>query len=48
MGAKWRNLNAYQDAIKWLNTSKILEHLKTNKQEAKKYSFERMILEVLN
>jgi hypothetical protein len=35
-------LIAYQDAIKWLNTSKIIElTFKTNKQEAKNISFEQ-------
>lgn len=36
-------LIAYQDAIKWLNASKIIEvTLKTNKQEAKDISFEQV------
>jgi hypothetical protein len=37
MGAKWRNLVAYQDAIKWLSASMIELTYKTDKQEAKKY-----------
>jgi hypothetical protein len=37
MGAKRRYLN-YQDAIKWLNTAKLIElTFKTNKDEAKKH-----------